>query len=303
VELPADPEAVQDRLRPGSTPGAAGHAMRLAVAVAVTASCVLALSPGGGDRNAAVADAAAASGPNAVARDCHTIDNVAGPSRQHGSTLARLTAKIKAYKRPKTASPKVTLKPETAWSGQPTRLLVLEARCRGGTAWLRVLLPSRPNGHSRWIQRREAVLSRTNYWIDVSLNGRKVRVLRRGEIVREVKAVIGAPATPTPVGLAAVYENVRLPGRNDFLGSRALHLTSHSDQLFNYGGGKGRVALHGRGGASLKDPLGSARSHGCIRINNGPVEWISARVPTGTPVYVGRPDKVWPLVYRMVGTS
>jgi lipoprotein-anchoring transpeptidase ErfK/SrfK len=38
--------------------------------------------------------------------------------------------------------------------------------------------------------------------------------------------------------------------------------------LDDYGGGPGRVAIHGRAGASLLDPLGTARSHGCIRIDN-----------------------------------
>jgi lipoprotein-anchoring transpeptidase ErfK/SrfK len=48
------------------------------------------------------------------------------------------------------------------------------------------------------------------------------------------------------------------------------------------------VAIHGRGGASLRDPLGSARSHGCIRIPNRAVEWLARRVVPGTPVDVVR---------------
>jgi lipoprotein-anchoring transpeptidase ErfK/SrfK len=43
----------------------------------------------------------------------------------------------------------------------------------------------------------------------------------------------------------------------------------------SFGGGPGRVAIHGRDGTSLLDPLGSARSHGCIRIDNGPITWMA----------------------------
>ncbi len=52
------------------------------------------------------------------------------------------------------------------------------------------------------------------------------------------------------------------------------------------GGGPGRIAIHGRGGASLLNPLGSAASHGCIRIDNGPVSWLATHVPQGAPVQI-----------------
>jgi hypothetical protein len=55
----------------------------------------------------------------------------------------------------------------------------------------------------------------------------------------------------------------------------ALPLTAFSATLRRFGGGPGRVAIHGRGGASLNDPLESARSHDSIRIDNGPIAWIA----------------------------
>ena len=58
--------------------------------------------------------------------------------------------------------------------------------------------------------------------------------------------------------------------------------------LEDYGGGPGRVAIHGRAGASLLDPLGTARSHGCIRIDNVHVSWMASHLPVGTPVQVTR---------------
>ena len=56
--------------------------------------------------------------------------------------------------------------------------------------------------------------------------------------------------------------------------------------LDDYGGGPGRVALHGRGGASLLDPLGTARSHGCIRVDNRQITFLARVLKPGTPVAV-----------------
>jgi lipoprotein-anchoring transpeptidase ErfK/SrfK len=97
--------------------------------------------------------------------------------------------------------------------------------------------------------------------------------------------VVGKPSTPTPRGLFAVYERVRQsPGSE--LGPWVLQLTAHSNTLMNYGGGPGRVAMHGRSGPLLADPLGSARSHGCVRMQNRIVSWLAARARPGTPVEI-----------------
>jgi lipoprotein-anchoring transpeptidase ErfK/SrfK len=48
----------------------------------------------------------------------------------------------------------------------------------------------------------------------------------------------------------------------------------------------GRVAIHGRAGGSLLDPLGTPASHGCIRIDNQAVGWLAQHVPAGSPVNI-----------------
>jgi hypothetical protein len=82
----------------------------------------------------------------------------------------------------------------------------------------------------------------------------------------------------------ALYERNRQPDRRAFLGPWSLSLTAVSNVLEDYGGGPGRVAIHGRGGLSLLDPLGTARSHGCIRIDNAGIRYLARRLPLGTPV-------------------
>ena len=106
--------------------------------------------------------------------------------------------------------------------------------------------------------------------------------------MRRFSAVVGAPSTPSPVGLYAVYEADPQPSANAFVGSWVIQLTAFSEVLDSYGGGPGRVAIHGRGGASLADPLGTARSHGCIRVANRDVQWLARSVPAGTPVRIHR---------------
>jgi hypothetical protein len=111
---------------------------------------------------------------------------------------------------------------------------------------------------------------------------------RSDGLVRRFRAVVGKPSTPTPLGLFAVYERARQPDPDAFLGPWALHLTAHSNVLEDYGGGPGRVALHGRSGASLRDPLGTAASHGCVRVRNGDIRWLAKVAAPGTPVLIER---------------
>ena len=53
-----------------------------------------------------------------------------------------------------------------------------------------------------------------------------------------------------------------------------------------FDGGPGQIALHGRHGALLGDPLGTARSHGCVRFDNDVIRVLAGRLPNGTPIEV-----------------
>jgi hypothetical protein len=173
------------------------------------------------------------------------------------------------------------------WNGGPAALLVLGAQTdEDGRLWLRVRLPIRPNRSSGWIPADFTKLRTTAYRIEVSIRNRSVRLLYDGRVLRRYRAVVGRPYWPTPRGLFAVSERVREPDPEGFLGPWALVLTAFSPTLTEFGGGPGQVALHGRGGASLADPLGSARSHGCIRIPNIGIRLLARVAREGTPVDV-----------------
>jgi lipoprotein-anchoring transpeptidase ErfK/SrfK len=176
--------------------------------------------------------------------------------------------------------------PVSAWSGDSQQLLVLDRAWVDGIRWVKLRLPSRPNDSKTWLPANRVKLIRNPWRVRVSLGRHRVTVLKAGRVLLRFRAVIGAPSTPTPKGLFAIYEKVRQPDPSAFLGPFALHLTAHSKVLDNYGGGPGRVAIHGRSGASLLDPLGSSRSHGCIRIGNGWVRAMARNLPLGTPVHI-----------------
>jgi lipoprotein-anchoring transpeptidase ErfK/SrfK len=171
----------------------------------------------------------------------------------------------------------------------PWLLVLRTARDRRGRCWVRVRLPFRPNDATAWVSARRVVLRPTRWRIVVSRRARTLSVHRGGKRVRRFRIVVGAPPTPTPHGLFSIVGVWRW-NAHDFLGSYILPITAHSNVLQEFGGGDGRVGIHGRGGASLLDPLGAARSHGCIRLSNRPIRWIVRKVGAhrlpGIPVRV-----------------
>lgn len=225
--------------------------------------------------SAASANAPGASAPPSLRPSARTawIADVVYP------TVGRLAPS--AHARIATGIPAVS-----AWGG-PEQLLVLGSRIdsRGGE-WLRVRLDVRPNGAGVWLNANYVTLRETHWRIAVSRAQRRLRVYWDGRLRRSWQVVVGKPSTPTPGGLFAIAAELRQPESGGFVGSWVLPLTAHSDVLMHFDGGDGQVALHGRGGASFADPLGSARSHGCIRMEDAMIGWLAGHVPIGTPVLV-----------------
>lgn len=173
-------------------------------------------------------------------------------------------------------------------------LLILGSKADSrGHVWYRIQLLQRPRGRSGYIDSDLALVTSNPYRVVVRLARRTVTVYRSGRMVRRASAVVGAPATPTPVGLFAIAKQidcVQFRCGSGFVGSAINLLTAYSPvyQDIGFDGGAGIVAIHGRGVASLGDPLGSARSHGCVRVQNGAATWILKTLTPGTPVRIQR---------------
>ena len=236
-----------------------------------------------------LAAAAASAGP-AAARDAL----VGGPTARQAWT-ARVVSPTAARPQPWIERGSVALDTRAQWGGGPMQLLVLDSMfvrdpaAKGGRRlWVKVALPMRPNGRTGWIPADKASLTRTRWRVVISRGRRVATVFHRGRVMRRMRVVVGAPSTPTPLGRFAVYESIRQANPGGFIGPWALHLTAFSNVLDNYGGGPGRVAMHGRSGASLRDPLGSARSHGCVRMLNADILYLARHIGPGTPVSIVR---------------
>lgn len=231
--------------------------------------------------------ASSPAGAAATARPCsHIPPSVAGPSNTMAWRAAVLGRTAVFYDLPgKRLRPSRWL----ARGDAPWMLALARPRASDGRCWLRVRLPWRPNGASGWVNVRGVVLERTRWRIVISTARRTLSLVRAGRVVRTVGVVVGKPSTPTPTGLFAVLWAIPWHP-NDFLGSWVLELTAHSDVLQRFDGGDGTVGIHGRGGASLSDPLGSALSHGCVRLANTAIDWlvhtIGAGPLPGTPVQI-----------------
>jgi hypothetical protein len=170
-------------------------------------------------------------------------------------------------------------------TGSPTVVPVTRAVTADGRSWLRVLLPRRPNGATGWIAADGTLAGQARWRIVVSRSARRAAVYRRGRRVRAFRVVVGAPATPTPLGRFFVAERVRQP-RGSALGPWVLATSAYSNVLQEFDGGPGQIGLHGRTG--LPAPLGSAASHGCIRFSDRAIAWLARRARPGTPVVIRR---------------
>ncbi len=174
-------------------------------------------------------------------------------------------------------------------TGERTVLPVLaQATDAAGVSWLEVRLPGRalrakatpPTG---WINAVHTVRSATAWHIVVDLYSRRVVAYRNGRPLASFGAVIGKPSTPTPVGEYFVEENVLLR-RGDVGGPFALATSARSNVLQEFDGGPGQIALHGRD--AVGGQIGSAVSHGCIRLADPAIAWLAARITPGVPVTI-----------------
>ena len=118
---------------------------------------------------------------------------------------------------------------------------------------------------------------------------RELLFYKDGRLVRGFTVAVGLPEYPTPLGQFAIVSKLVDPtwippdsewakglspvgpGPDNPLGTRWLGLTSPE------------VGIHG---TPEPDSLGTASSHGCIRMSIPEVEWLYDEIEVGTPVWV-----------------
>ncbi|GII61855.1 hypothetical protein Skr01_19400 [Sphaerisporangium krabiense] len=160
----------------------------------------------------------------------------------------------------------------------PTWLPVIESR----PEWVRVLLPSRPNGSTGWIHTGDGKTKQTRspYQVHINLTTRRLTLLKDGQENGSWTVGIGTEDTPTPVGRTFLLATLS-PSDVDY-SPVILPLGMHSEKLQTYDGGPGTIGIHGWPDKSV---FGKAISHGCIRVPPAGLTALS-KIPIGTMIVI-----------------
>lgn len=171
-------------------------------------------------------------------------------------------------------------------NGVPTTFGVLEGRvnrsCR--VTHYKVQIPIRPNGSTGWVRAADVRLRAVRTRIEVDLSQRRITLFHDGRVVLVTTAVIGAPSTPTPTGRFYVNQRLRAANPISGYGPGAVGISAFSPVLLNWPQG-GPIAIHGTDAPSL---IGTAVSHGCLRIYNAYALRFLHLAREGTPVDIRR---------------
>ncbi|MEA2496599.1 MAG: hypothetical protein QOJ29_4510 [Thermoleophilaceae bacterium] len=206
---------------------------------------------------------------------------VVKPAQELAKLLTSHKVTSALHARPSRVSTLPASRPITG--GQTVVPVVDHATTADGVHWLRVMVPGRPNGAKGWIRQRGTMLTTTSWYLVVRTSSRRVLAYRRGRLVRSFAAIVGKPSTPTPHGRFFVEESVRmLPGSAG--APFALASSARSNVLQEFEGGPGQIAIHGV--ANLRGILGTAMSHGCVRLADDGISWLASHIRPGVPLTI-----------------
>jgi hypothetical protein len=165
-----------------------------------------------------------------------------------------------------------------------TTLLAVAVRsgrdCR--TAWYRVKLPRKPNGAVAWVPASAVQARQVTTRLVASLRARRIDLYDNGRRVLAAPIAIGARGTPTPRGLFYVEARFELSDPGGPYGPGALAVAAYSEAEQGWARGN-PIAIHG---TNAPWSVGTAASHGCLRLRNADIRELMTRVPAGTPVEI-----------------
>jgi lipoprotein-anchoring transpeptidase ErfK/SrfK len=147
--------------------------------------------------------------------------------------------------------------------------------------WVMVLLPIRPNGATGWVRAVDVTLSSTPFHILVQLGAHQLTVFDGPDVILTDTVAVGAPDTPTPLGHFFIRALLIAPNPFAGYGPFAYGLSGFSEVLQEFSGGDAEVGLHGNNDTSA---LGRSVSHGCIRMSNAAITYLTSILPLGVPV-------------------
>jgi lipoprotein-anchoring transpeptidase ErfK/SrfK len=80
-----------------------------------------------------------------------------------------------------------------------------------------------------------------------------------------------------------LYLTELLAPTNQGYGPYAFGVSAFSDAVTSFGGGPGQIGLHGTDDTAS---IGTAASHGCIRLSNEDITTLAGILPLGTPITI-----------------
>ena len=219
---------------------------------------------------------------------------VSGTTRVSVTTLPRSTdtvsrnayasgTSLAIYDSPDASKPSMTLPnpwlydPTVPTSQVPQVFLVGKEQ----PGWVQVYLPVRPNGTTGWVRATDVSVIPNPYRIKVELGAHRITVTKDGQTIYQGTVAVGAPETPTPVGLYYLRVLLKALDPNTVYGPYAYGLSSHSEVLDTFNGGDAEIGIHGNNDASV---LGSNVTHGCVRMDNDAITALTKQLPLGTRV-------------------
>jgi L,D-transpeptidase catalytic domain len=177
------------------------------------------------------------------------------------------------------AGPKVGRLRRRTEFGSPKVVSVL--RRRG--AWLRVIVPERPNRRPAWIRAAATRPGAVDVSLHVDRSARRLTVRRGDRVLRRVTIAVGRPGTETPTGRFAVTDKLRTQRADSPYGCCAIALSGHQTKLLPGWPGGDRLAIHA---TPQTDSIGRAASLGCMRAATRDLHALLQIVPLGAPVFV-----------------
>jgi lipoprotein-anchoring transpeptidase ErfK/SrfK len=195
------------------------------------------------------------------------------------STIATARTKtVQIYQNPGDATPTMRLRNPNP-DGVTRVFLVTDHK----PGWLHVLLPVPPNGSQGWIAAKDVTTAKTSYWVQVLQSAHRVKVYKGKRVLIDTPAAIGKADTPTPGGRYYLTELLQAPNPKGAYGPYAYGLNGYSTTLTQFQGQDPIIGIHG---TNEPKSLGTAVSHGCIRVGNTVITKMAKMLPLGTPVQI-----------------
>ncbi len=241
----------------------------IVVAVTLFGSVPVVLAASGGLASAAARGIAHAQLPASAVLNASPTDHLVADAAR---------ANLPIYEAPKAPTPVTTLTNPT-WEGVPLLFGVIKQE---GSRF-QVRLPTRPNGSTGWVKASDVRIRKVPNRIVVDRSEHKLMAFKGDEMLLEMPAGVGTPATPTPVGEFYVDISIPFANTSGAYGAHMLSIAGFSEVHMSFGGGIGQLAIHG---TNSRASVGVNSSNGCIRLFNESILRLKDLAPTGTPVSI-----------------